>query len=278
MTTKITVLCNDLVNLDSKCIGEHGFSCFIEHNNKCYLFDTGSGLGVLNNSIELKKDLAKLSSIVISHGHWDHVDGFNQVLKVTGKIKVYAHPNIFAKRYNLENNKKSYIGCQFSKTYLEALGAEFVFKKDFTEIDEGIYMTGEVPKLTDFEGLLKDSFIIDPETNESIKDTLPDDNTMVLKTDIGLVVIFGCAHAGAVNIINYIEKKLPNERIVAILGGTHLHPADDNRVNKTIEKLREVNPEIIGTCHCTGLDKSVTLKNAFNDKFKFLGVGSVLKF
>jgi len=80
MKVKITILCENSVGMPFGGIGEHGFSCFIETDSGNYLFDTGQGLGITQNAMFLKKDLTSIESIMISHGHYDHVGGLPQVL------------------------------------------------------------------------------------------------------------------------------------------------------------------------------------------------------
>ena len=70
--------------------GEHGFSAFIATEKGNYLFDTGSGYSVVPNSLLLNKDLRSVSKIFLSHGHYDHTGGLQEVPKLTGKMDVYA--------------------------------------------------------------------------------------------------------------------------------------------------------------------------------------------
>jgi len=65
-------------------IAEHGFSIILEisytHRNTVkhnkFLFDTGvSKDGIVNNSDVLGINLADIETIVLSHGHFDHISG-----------------------------------------------------------------------------------------------------------------------------------------------------------------------------------------------------------
>jgi len=133
-------------------------------------------------------------------------------------------------------------------------------------------LTGEVPRGNDFEINPGSQFIYD-ENGMRIPDPLKDDNTVVLDTAKGLVVVLGCAHAGIVNILNYVHDKL-NKNIYAVIGGTHLKPANENRFLKTIKVLKDYDIKHIGVSHCTGLEKSAVLYNEFKDKFFFASAGT----
>ena len=63
MTMKFTILCDNSVAASRSGIAEHGFACYLESEEDDYLFDTGQGLGIVHNSIALKKDLSKIKAI-----------------------------------------------------------------------------------------------------------------------------------------------------------------------------------------------------------------------
>ena len=151
---KITIICENTVGRRIG-LGEHGFSAFIERHRGSYLFDTGSGHSVVRNSLELSKDLRTIKKIFLSHGHYDHTGGLAEVLKLKGKVDVHAHPHVFLDRIHVikENEKetKQFVGLPYKKKYLESLGANFIFNKDFMEVEKGVFLTGEVPRKTSFE-------------------------------------------------------------------------------------------------------------------------------
>ena len=271
MTTRLTVLCENSVKTFSSLIGEHGFSCHIETDHHQFLLDTGQGLGIIRNAALLKKNLNDLDGIILSHGHWDHTGGLERILENTSPKKVYAHPDIFTLRYSEKDGGIKFSGIRQRRKYLEALGAEFILTKEFSEIAEGIFLTGEVPRKNDYEINPDSQFIFD-ENGERIPDPLLDDNTVVIDSPKGLVVILGCAHAGIVNILDFVTATL-NKSIYAVIGGTHLKPANEDRLKRTIEVLKEYHIKHIGVSHCTGPEKSAVLYNEFKDKFFFANAG-----
>ena len=151
---KITIICENTVGRRIG-LGEHGFSAFIETGQGNYLFDTGSGHSVVKNSLELNKGLRSIKKIFLSHGHFDHTGGLPEVLKLKGKVDVHTHPDVFLDRIHLirENKKeiRKFVGLPYKKKYLESLGANFVFNRDFIEVGKGLFLTGEVPRKTPFE-------------------------------------------------------------------------------------------------------------------------------
>lgn len=105
MTIRLTILCENSVAIPFGVIGEHGFACFVETPDGNYLFDTGQGFGIVQNSLALNKDLRSINAVMISHGHYDHTGGLPEVLKLKGEVNVYGHPDIFAKESGLQGIK-----------------------------------------------------------------------------------------------------------------------------------------------------------------------------
>jgi len=64
-------------------------------------------------------------------------------------------------------------------------------------------------------------------------DELLDDQTLFIETAKGLVIIFGCAHAGVVNILHHIADLTEKKQFYAALGGMHLLRASKDRVERT---------------------------------------------
>jgi 7,8-dihydropterin-6-yl-methyl-4-(beta-D-ribofuranosyl)aminobenzene 5'-phosphate synthase len=278
METRITVLCENLVGRMVGS-GEHGFSAFIETDGGNYLFDTGSGHSVVANSLTLNKDLRTIRKIFLSHGHHDHTGGLPEVLKLKGEVDVHVHPNLFLDRIAVlkEDDKetKRYVGIPFKKAYLEFLGANFLLSKDFFEVEKEIYLTGEVPRKTPFEK--PDPRLFIGMEGKATQDILLDDQSLILNTKKGLVVIFGCAHSGMINILNHVIQKTGKEKFYAIMGGTHLDFLTPEQLEESIKSLKKMKIEKIGVSHCTGMKAAFRLHQEFGDRFFYGYVGSVLE-
>ncbi len=277
MELRITVLCENSVIVPFGVIGEHGFAAFVETPNGNFLFDTGQGKGILNNATILGKDLRTIKFLYISHGHYDHTLGIPQVLSVKSPLKIIAHPDIFVNRFWVKPEiPPKFIGIPFKKEYLESLGAQFQFIREWAEIDEGVYSTGEVPMKTNFEKLDKDMKVLN-DNGEFEPDMLKDDFSLAIDTSKGLIVLLGCAHAGIVNILNHIIEKTGKDKIYAVLGGTHLGFATDEQIENTMKVIEKYKIEKLGASHCTGLAVSAKLANLLKEKFFFASVGAVLE-
>jgi 7,8-dihydropterin-6-yl-methyl-4-(beta-D-ribofuranosyl)aminobenzene 5'-phosphate synthase len=259
--------------------GEHGFSAFIETDQGNYLFDTGSGRSIVPNSLTLDKDLKSIRKIFLSHGHYDHTGGLPEVLKLKGKVDVHAHPHVFLDRIAIlkeeDREIKRFIGIRYKKRYLESLGANFVFNTDFTEVEKGLFLTGEVPRQTNFEKT--DPRLFSEMDGAMTNDLFLDDQSLILNTDKGIVLILGCAHSGMINIINHVINKMGKEKFHSILGGTHLDFLTPEQLEESIKSLKRMEIGKIGVSHCTGMKAAFRLQQEFGDRFSYGCVGSVLE-
>jgi len=198
---KITILYDNNANLGFE--SGWGFSCLVDGGQRI-LFDTGdNGQKLIYNFEKANIDPKSVNKVVISHNHWDHVDG----------LEVF-------RKFNSE--------------------AEVIHQDDFsepTEISPGIYTTGALG-------------------------ALPREQSLVVKTEKGNIVITGCAHPG-------LEKILQTARglgqIYGVLGGFH-----------GFSKFAELEGiQIIAPCHCT--QHTEQIKQKFPAQFEQIQAGSVIE-
>jgi 7,8-dihydropterin-6-yl-methyl-4-(beta-D-ribofuranosyl)aminobenzene 5'-phosphate synthase len=275
---KITILCDNVIGKLSG-IGEHGFSAFIETDKGSYLFDTGSGLGILYNAATFKTDLRTIKKVFLSHGHHDHTGGLARVLDIVNPVDVHCHPSIFDEKFKIvkEGDKeyREFIGIPQRQILLETKGAEFKFNKDFQEIEGGIFFTGEIPRLTHFE--LRDKALFVKKGTIYEADDVVDDQALILCTKKGVVVLLGCAHAGTINTLWYIANNLKVETFYAVIGGTHLGPLTEEQLKYSIDILKQIDIKVLGISHCTGIPASQKLLHELGNKCTYASVGTTFE-
>jgi 7,8-dihydropterin-6-yl-methyl-4-(beta-D-ribofuranosyl)aminobenzene 5'-phosphate synthase len=136
-------------------------------------------------------------------------------------------------------------------------------------------LTGEVPRKTSFEKPDPTLFSeIDGKTNQDI---FSDDQSLILDTAKGLILILGCAHSGMINIINHVMQKTGKEKFFAIMGGTHLDFLTLEQLDESIKTLKKMRIEKIGVSHCTGMRAAFRLHQEFGDRFFYGHVGNTLE-
>jgi 7,8-dihydropterin-6-yl-methyl-4-(beta-D-ribofuranosyl)aminobenzene 5'-phosphate synthase len=109
------------------------------------------------------------------------------------------------------------------------------------------------------------------ELGESIKE-----QSLVITTEQGLIVITGCAHPGIVNIVRFCKEHMHKD-IYLVMGGFHLMAYQDSQVNEMINELRQLEVRKIAPSHCTGGRPIELFHKAWQDDFIDLGCGAQIR-
>ncbi|MGB8063938.1 MAG: MBL fold metallo-hydrolase [Candidatus Sulfotelmatobacter sp.] len=252
---KVTVLSTMLVG-DTAGIGEWGFSALVVADGHRILLDTGGHPDtVLQNARDLKIDLSDVQDVILTHNHWDHVSGLLPLRREMMKknpaalSRVYVARGIFYSRPSPQGEKNPMIALK--KEY-EATGGKFIELDKALEIFPGAWLTGPVPRKYPEHNWSSTGKVETPAG--LVEDTIPEDQSLVLNTPEGLVVITGCGHAGIVNILTFAREQFPNEPVEAVIGGLHLFAATDQQLDWTADKLKDFKVANLIGAHCTGIE------------------------
>ncbi|MGO0123257.1 MBL fold metallo-hydrolase [Desulfothermobacter acidiphilus] len=272
---RVTVLVENSVGKPLGLIGEHGLSFWVEHEGHSLLFDAGQRGAVVSNAQFLGVNLSAAEAVVLSHGHYDHTGGLRAALERIGRRSpVYAHPDVFSS-HRVSSPVDRYIGIPYRREELEAAGAEFHWVREPLELFPGLWLSGEVPRRTDFERGDERMYVL--QGGKRIPDPLADDLSLFVCTPGGLVILLGCAHAGVVNIIEHAREVTGVSKVAAVVGGTHLGPVGLEQLENTIKYLMELDLDLLAANHCTGLPVAARLKGIFGARFRFAITGEVLE-
>lgn len=255
---KFSVLVDDDVHLPG-CLPERGLALLLECDGLRVLFDSGRGRALRHNAEVMGVDLGSLTHVVLSHGHYDHVGGIGSLPVYSDPIPLIACPDVFnergyflpllPRRYNLYRLSGDLDPRQLAtRGLLPHCSAEPVW------LSERLVFLGSILRREQAKPSLLGYMVRGGRVE---KDLISDDSALAYKSEQGLIVFIGCAHAGAENIIARAKEVCGDERIHAVIGGLHLKFSGPQRAVALGTYLLEEAVEKLFACHCTGKRKAV---------------------
>jgi 7,8-dihydropterin-6-yl-methyl-4-(beta-D-ribofuranosyl)aminobenzene 5'-phosphate synthase len=241
---------------------EHGFSALVSvrtgRTTTSVLFDTGlSPDAMITNADRLGIDLTDLNAVVLSHGHFDHAGGLAGLAarRRSTPVPMVVHPLVWTRRRLALPGGSPEEWPTLSKRALTGEGFEVIERRQPSLLLDGsVLITGEVDRTTDFEHGMPPAH---QRWSNSVWEPDPlvlDDQALVIHVrGKGLLVVTGCGHAGAVNIVRHAQRLTAVPRLHALVGGLHLSgqyfaPS----IAPTVEALTAMAPDLLAPGHCTG--------------------------
>jgi 7,8-dihydropterin-6-yl-methyl-4-(beta-D-ribofuranosyl)aminobenzene 5'-phosphate synthase len=276
-TVKITILSTMLADAG---MGEWGFAALVEVDGRKFLFDTGAYPDtVLRNAETLHLDLSTVTDVILSHNHDDHTGGLvtlrRELMKKNPRALSAAHvsPPIFWSRPAQGGERNPMLATRHE---YEALGGAFVPHGGFDRLAPGVYLTGAVPRLHPEKNYGRNGHI-GPVASPAglVDDDVPEDQSLAIVTDDGLVIVSGCGHAGIVNTFEYALQKTGETRVRAAIGGFHLFAANESTLTWTADSLRPMRLGYLVGAHCTGIEAVYRLRALLGLDRKHAVVGAV---
>ncbi len=241
------------------------------------LFDTGpDGAVLIANAARLGVSFGEVNAIAITHGHWDHMGGLVAAIDAVRRddharhVPCHVNPGMFLKRgARLSNGTIAPFQKVPSPSALAAHGAEVVNSGEArTLLDDFFYLSGEIPRLSEFETGRDDHFCRDRNSSPWRPDPLIMDERF-LAVNVrgkGMIVFSACSHAGIVNVLLDVRQKFPEVPIHTVIGGLHLGGATmEKRIAPTVANLKQFDCKQIIPAHCSGWRAVRALANEFGE-------------
>ena len=263
---------------------EHGFAAAVKlyRGDECrtLLLDTGrSGEVLLNNAYWANFDLEAVEAIVISHSHLDHVGGLKAIAgKMKEKVPVIVHPDAFLERYLKQADGGMMRFPDFHPELFTDSNFDFQVSRDPTYLTGDLALsTGQIPRVTSYEKGFPPQMAL--RDGKIVADAgVWDDQSLIFNVKgRGVVVISGCGHAGIVNSVRYAMELSGEADLLAVIGGFHLcWPTPDVVIRSTLEDLKEIGPQYIVPCHCTGWEANHLFAKEMASEFILSTVGCTI--
>jgi 7,8-dihydropterin-6-yl-methyl-4-(beta-D-ribofuranosyl)aminobenzene 5'-phosphate synthase len=98
------------------------------------------------------------------------------------------------------------------------------------------------------------------------------EQSLVLDTEKGLVLMTGCAHPRIAHIIDRVRDIFKKDIFMA-LGGFHLAGFEKKEIREIIRKFRDSGIKKVGPAHCSGDEARRLFQDEYQDDFIWVGVG-----
>jgi len=210
-----------------------GFACIVETDEATVLFDTGGDGPTL---------MGNLSTLGIDPRRIDIVFLSHYHADHTGGLDALL---------NFAEPRAVYVPQSFPSDFKEHVAKRV---RQVIEVHEPLMITDQIRTT----GELGTSII---------------EQSLIVETSKGLVVITGCAHPGIVEIVRWAKTY---GEVYLALGGFHLMNESASRLKSVVAALKELGVQEVAPCHCTGNEARQLFSTEFGTKFIPTGVGTVI--
>ncbi len=273
--------------IDENLFFEDGFSLFVEYNGKNYLIDTGLSGKAVDNARRMKLPINDISAVFLTHNHLGHTGGIDAVMKLNPDAQIYLRAGAKNEVFKKNGLFKSAVGQ--GRSFFRKYADNLILYNSFSEVCEGFYLAGCENFEEKYINPDHTYFTYDDETKKQIPFDYSDESFAVIfpkkrKAD-GLILVGGCFHCGAPNMLETVQERWHGIPILAVIGGFHFSGANPKAlivpsefVTATARALKSSSAEKVYACHCTGFKGFDMMDEILGDRILYLGGGEALEF
>jgi len=212
-----------------------GFSCVIRGTEKTILFDTGGDGSILLSNMEKLGINTKEIDLVVL----SHIHDDH-----VGGLSSFLEINSEVTVYVPQSFPESF------KDRVRGYGANVIEVQNPLKICENVYSTGE----------LGTSII---------------EQSLIIHTDEGSIVITGCAHPGIVKIVEK-AKQVVKDKVLFVMGGFHLLNDSSEKIQEVVMDFKKLGVLNAGPTHCSGDTARQIFEKEYKNNYINIGVGKVI--
>jgi 7,8-dihydropterin-6-yl-methyl-4-(beta-D-ribofuranosyl)aminobenzene 5'-phosphate synthase len=137
------------------------------------------------------------------------------------------------------------------KDMVKSFGVQMEEVSEAEELFTGVYSTGEL-------------------------DNGIEEQSLIVTSSQGLVVITGCAHPGIVNIVRKATDMLAGKPVYLVVGGFHMSGAATPQIESVIEGFRQLSVVKVAPCHCSGDETRKLFEEEYGEDYIDSGAGKII--
>ncbi len=281
----ICLIENTAVN--DKLFNEEGLSLFVEFGGKYYLIDTGLTGKAVENAKRMRLPIDEISAVFLTHNHLAHTGGIDAVMRLNPNAEIYLRAGAKQEVFKKNGLFKSAVGQ--GKGFFKKYADNLILFNSFSEVCDGFYLASCETFDEKGENPDKSYYVISDEDKKPEPYDFSDESFAVIfpkkrKAD-GLILIGGCFHCGASNMLDTVEMRWGGIPILAVIGGFHFSGSGSKSLTCSTEyvtaqsrALKLSGAEKIYACHCTGFRGFDIMDEILGDRIMYLGGGEALEF
>jgi 7,8-dihydropterin-6-yl-methyl-4-(beta-D-ribofuranosyl)aminobenzene 5'-phosphate synthase len=266
-------------DLGRQVVSQFGLGYYVESQRgdetRSFLLDFGpTAQSELQNLDLLKIDTTSVDALILSHGHFDHFGGLMPLLerdrgRMRRDLPLYVGgEDTFCYRWFEGPSGERKSAGVVSRSALESARVRLVMAEQAAVIGGQAFTTGAIPR-NSFEQVLPSTkveigtrdgagcdashFTSEERAGRIVFDRFPGEHATCFHVkDRGLVILSSCSHCGIINTIRQAQAVSGQRKVHAVMGGFHLSVAPEDYVARTVQALKDIDPDYVIPMHCTG--------------------------
>ncbi|MFX1418120.1 MAG: MBL fold metallo-hydrolase [Promethearchaeota archaeon] len=236
---------------------------------------------IINNSEVFKVNLNLIDKLILSHGHYDHFGGLEKIIpQLKEDCEIYLNPECYYQTHQIifkegkditledlnisldkliengfitKHRKYPLLNKDMISNLVKKHNIKIIETREPQKLHKGIITSGIIDIFDESE-VTKGRYVSDNKNQFKIYKARDEISIYINIRDKGLVILTGCAHTGILNTIKHAQKLTGIKKVNAIIGGFHKANVSIEDIEKTIQFIEDLDPEVTCGMHCTGFE------------------------